>query len=111
MQRKERFPPEADTEPDVLRAKSLTAARPSGVAPKNTRERRETRTVPPAPARGRPAASHAHPPHETARAPRKGEEARDSGVRSRRGTRSEGPAATVDEVVADMSQDPRREPD
>jgi hypothetical protein len=32
-------------------------------------------------------------------------------VRARRSTRSSTPAATVDEVVADLSKDPRRERD
>jgi hypothetical protein len=99
MQRKERFPPEPDTQPDVLRAKSL-AKRQSVAAPKKSEDRREAPTEPPPP-----------PKKRLTLRPPKGTEDRTSGMRARRPLRSEAPAATVDEVVADMSRDPRRERD
>jgi hypothetical protein len=99
MQRKERFPPEPDTQPDVLRAKSL-AKRHSVAAPKTPEDRREMPTEPPPP-----------PKKRVTLRPGKGTDDRASGMRARRPIRSEAPAATVDEVVADMSRDPRRERD
>jgi hypothetical protein len=83
MQRKERFPPEADTQPDVPQTKG--AAR-----------------------QPRPQAPPVEKPRPTAR-PARPDEVRRSGVRVRRPARSTAPAATVDEVVADMTRDPRRE--
>ena len=105
MQRKEHFPPEADTQPDVLHAKIL-AARQSGRAPKKPDGRAELATEPPPP-RKPSAKKDARP----AQAERKGDEARLSVLRARRGANKGSTAATVDEVVADMSQDPRREHD
>jgi hypothetical protein len=97
MQRKERFPPEADTQPEVLRAKVL-AARRSERAPKKPEQRAEAPTEPPPARAGRSTAKK-----ETT-------DSRPSGMRTR-GHRKTGTAATVDEVVADLSQDPRRERD
>jgi hypothetical protein len=45
------------------------------------------------------------------RAPPESHEGRPSGVRGRRSAHPSIPAATVDEVVADLSKDPRRERD
>jgi hypothetical protein len=100
MQRKERFPPEADTQPEVLRAKVL-AARRSERAPKRPDQRAEAPTEPPPPpARAKGSSS----------VPRETTDSRPSGMRTRRHSKT-GPSATVDEVVADLSQDPRRERD
>jgi hypothetical protein len=99
MQRKERFPPEAETQPDVLRAKGL-AARRSGMAPKKNDDRSERPTEPP------PATKR-----EKGAAPAGGE-ARSAVMRTGRPVkRKPQAAAAVDEVVADMSRDPRRERD
>jgi hypothetical protein len=105
MQRKERFPPEPDTRPDILTAK-VVAKRHSMTAPKKPIDRRELPTDPPPPPtpRKRPTVRPGKP--EKAE---KAEDARPSVVRVRRPTRSNAPAATVDEVVADLSKDPRRE--
>jgi hypothetical protein len=97
MQRKERFPPEADTQPEVLRAKVL-AARRSERAPKKPDGRAEQPTEPPPPQEDRGSTKQ------------KIGEGRTSVVRARRPGKS-APAATVDEVVADLSHDPRRERD
>ena len=98
MQRKERFPPEADTQPEVLRAKVL-AARRSERAPKKPDERAEKPTQPPP------------PPAERGSTKQRIGDSRHSGMRTTRRQGKSTPAATVDEVVADMSQDPRRERD
>jgi hypothetical protein len=97
MQRKERFPPEADTQPEVLRAKVL-AARRSERAPKKPDERADQPTQPPP------------PPADRGSTKQKIGESRPSGMRARRHGKS-APVATVDEVVADLSHDPRRERD
>jgi hypothetical protein len=96
MQRKQRFPPEADTQPEVLRAKVL-AARRSERAPKKADQRAEAPTEPP------PA------PVDRRSGQEESADSRPSGMRTRRGRSRT--AATVDEVVADLSQDPRRERD
>jgi len=107
MRRKERFPPEADTQPDILRAKTL-AARRSDLAPKK---------APAAPRQDAPAgASNATAARGTSRRgssapPTREDDARPSGVHARRSARTGVGSATVDEVVADLSQDPRREQD
>lgn len=94
MQRKKPFPPEPDTEPDLRRVK---VARPeSGPAPKEARNRSEAPTEPP-PAKAR----------ET-KAPRRSSSVRPPSAKS--GRPGSG-AATVDEVTADLSKDPRRERD
>ena len=106
MPRKKPFPPEADTEPDLRRGK---AARPeSGPAPKGSHERMEPGTDPP-PARARGQGGSTKPPPAAARdtkPPRRsGPTHLSSTKQNRRG------AATVDEVTADLSKDPRRERD
>jgi hypothetical protein len=90
MPRKQPFPPEADTKPDIQR--------PSGPAPKSKRARAEAETMPP-------------PPKSTrAKEPRtaKGAAARSSGVHARKPSKKD---PLVDEVTADLSKDPRRERD
>ncbi len=92
MARKQPFPQEAKTAPDVRRSKT---ARTSHAAPKTREERARASTLPP----------KAHDSDERTRERR-------SGVRAgKRSKRAEMPAATVDEVTADMSKDPRRERD
>lgn len=85
--RKQPFPPERDTQPDMRR--------PSGRSPKSKRDPSQPPTVPP------PKSKRAKP-----------SDARNSAVRTKRppGKRDRS-GATVDEVVADMSRDPRRERD
>ncbi len=97
MARKPRFPPEPTTQPDSVRPKGPATHR-SGPAPKDAREKSEAPTMPPpAGATGRPSARPRRPAN------------RESGVERRKPTML--PAATVDEVTADMSKDPRRERD
>jgi len=97
MARKNRFPP--DTKPNI-RAPKTPIDRQSGPAPKDARAKSEAPTLPPPPTKkGR---------HTPAR-PRRSEAPRNSGVQSRRPAGSKTPAATLDEVTADMSNDPRRE--
>ena len=91
--RKQPFPPEPPTQPDL--------ARKSGRAPKSKPRGPLPSTVPPpkvSKGKGTPGA----------RTDRPGE--RTSGTRSRRpAPKGETPGATVDEVTADLSRDPRRE--
>jgi hypothetical protein len=100
MSQKRRLTPEPVTKPATRRAKGQPTPTSSPV-PKSKRERSEAPTLPPPRARGqeRDPGSVADP-----------NDARHSGMRARRPTRST-PAATVDEVVADLSKDPRREHD
>src|ERR1700690_2717970 len=115
MPRKQRFPPEPDTSPDAGRT-IVSPPRPSAPAPKSRPDRAEAPTIPPPKAapdqRLSRAPSEANrtspPPPERAG---DGVDGRPSGVRSRRPARPSTPAATVDEVVADLSKDPRRERD
>lgn len=87
MVKKQPFSPEADTEP--------AAQRPSGRAPKSKRGEQLPPTLPP-------------PRVRQSKAPN----ARPSGTRSRRpAPKGDSGGATVDEVVADLSKDPRREKD
>jgi hypothetical protein len=95
MARKPRFPQEPETRPDSRRPKAPITHK-SGPAPKDVREKSEAPTLPP-PGEGAERASR-----KPARADR------NSGFRS---TRNNIPGATVDEVTADMSKDPRRERD
>jgi hypothetical protein len=95
MPRKQRFPPEADTKPQNTPHGPET--RRSGPAPKSKRERAEAPTIPPPRVSER--ASSRKAPVDT----------RTSGMRSRKTKESAHPAATVDEVTADMTKDPRRE--
>jgi hypothetical protein len=129
MQRKNYFPPEADTQPDVLRAKLL--ARRSDKAPKGPASRLTTPPSAGVPSSRRDPRSEAPPKVSpvVAKAP-KGSSANRrtlraealpradngaSGIHARRpradGPRSDAPAASVDEVVADLSHDPRHDPD
>ena len=90
MAKKHKFPPEPETQPN----RAPPGARTSGPAPKSKRERSEAPTLPPPPKskRGKPS------------------EPRTSGIKSRRPARADDrPGARVDEVVADLSKDPRRE--
>lgn len=95
MAKRNRFPPEADTQPDIARPPaSPSASRTSGAAPKPKRPRSEVPTEPPPRSRrtGRPI------------------EPRTSGVQEKGVRRpSDSPRADVDEVTADLSKDPRRE--
>lgn len=98
MARKQRFPPEPITSPDVRRSKAPAPYSPqSGRAPKEHRARAEAPTLPP------PGTPTVPPP------------TRRSGKGSRRPDRDvrrvgqDVAAAIVDEVTADMSNDPRRE--
>ena len=87
MARKQPFPPEADTQPDMAR-------HVSGPAPK-TKRRSATTVPPPKSKRGKGAV-----------------DTRNSGMRSRKPpAKRGGEGATVDEVTADLSKDPRRERD
>jgi hypothetical protein len=99
MVRKKRFPPEPDTQPDVR--PKVTTTHHSGPAPKSLRQRAEADTLPPP----------EEPPPPTKRSGKpspKGQRPRVSDVR---GVKPAPGAATVDEVTADMSRDPRRERD
>jgi len=90
--RKNRFPHETDTAPGAGKPHT---ERTSGPAPKNKRERSEAPTLPPPPKSKR---SKSPPPRSSTVKP-KGSRGRDSG------------GAEVDEVVADLTRDPRREKD
>jgi len=89
MPRKQPFPPESPTEPDLRQPKSPPSR--SGPAPKSKRSQ-----VPTVPPKGKKAT---HPPRSSGPVPR--ERPRASGE----------PGAKVDEVTADLSKDPRRERD
>jgi hypothetical protein len=87
LPRKQPFPPEADTQPDMRR--------PSGPAPKSKRQA-EVVTVPP-------------PKSKRAKAT----DTKTSGIRSRKPPpkKDDASGANIDEVTADLSKDPRRERD
>lgn len=99
MARKKRFP-EEETKPGVARPRPQEARR-SSPAPKTKREASEAPTLPP------PPIEEGIPP--TRPSGRAG--VRNSGMRSRKPAVSDHPSATVDEVTADLSKDPRREAD
>ena len=99
MARKKGFPEEGDTKPSMGRPK-LPESRRSSPAPKTKRELSEAPTLPPPPI-------EQVPPTRPSGRP----EGRTSGLRSRKPKVSEHPSATVDEVTADLSKDPRREVD
>jgi len=101
MSQKRRFTPEPVTKPAIRRAKAPPPVRTSSPVPKSKRERSEAPTIPP------PAAPHEQ--RRTRKADEK-DDVRHSDIRSRR-SKAPTPAATVDEVVADLSHDPRREQD
>ncbi|HEY8086781.1 MAG TPA: hypothetical protein VIF09_03030 [Polyangiaceae bacterium] len=105
MKRKERFPPEATTDPDIRRPKETP--RQSGPAPRSKRSQPSTQ---PPPLRNKKGDKAPPTPRKSVQ-PRKPAEPRTSGMRSRKPASSEHPAATIDEVTADMSRDPRRERD
>jgi hypothetical protein len=93
MPKKQPFPPEPDTEPG-----ERAASRQSGPAPRNKRERANSPTEP--------------PPRGKKGGGAKSADTRTSGMQPRKGARHAGAGgATVDEVVADLSKDPRRERD
>ena len=102
MSRKKVFPNEKATKPGVARPKSPEVRR-TGPAPKTKRELAEAPTLPPPPMdpQGKAPADR---PVGKANATNN----RSSGMRSRKPTH---PSATVDEVTADLSKDPRREVD
>jgi hypothetical protein len=108
MSRKQRFPPEPETRPDTRPSKDM-APRPSGPAPKSRRERAEAPTLPPP----RPGSERraTEPPVQAQTQDEARDATRSSGVRARRSPLPSVPAATVDEVVADLTKDPRRERD
>ena len=94
MPQRKPFPPESETRPN---AKAI-AARQSSPAPKNAHQRSEAPTLPP------PSRSQGRKPSENESTVRtRGKSV--SNVRTARPVN----AATVDEVTADMSRDPRRE--
>jgi hypothetical protein len=97
MARKPRFPPEPATRPDTRRPKGPTTHR-SGPAPKDAREKAEAPTLPPP----------TKEPGQVAPRSRRKDADRTSGMRNAKPGMA---AATVDEVTADMSKDPRRERD
>ncbi len=99
MARKKGFPKEGDTKPAVTRAKGPESRR-SSPAPKTKRELSEAPTLPP------PAIEEVPPTRPSGRPG-----GRTSGMRARKPVTSDHPSATVDEVTADMSKDPRREAD
>jgi hypothetical protein len=88
MPRKQPFPPESPTEPDLRQPRGGPAR--SGPAPKSKRS--QAPTTPPKTKKTQPPRSSGPVPRE--RPKRTGE-----------------PGAKVDEVTADMSKDPRREKD
>jgi hypothetical protein len=95
MARKPRFPIEPETRPDARKPKA-PATHKSGPAPKDVREKSEAPTLPPP----------NHPSERPSVRPARAD--RNSGFRS---TRHDMGGATVDEVTADLSKDPRRERD
>jgi hypothetical protein len=96
MAKRNRFPPEADTQPDMLQPKG---PRTSGAAPKGKRHN-PTTAPPPKSTRDGKGAS---------RRPKAPDSVRNSGVKSRRPRSSDKHVAVVDEVTADLSKDPRRD--
>lgn len=96
MPKKERFQHEADTAPGTKKPGT------SGPAPKR-RHSENAPTLPPPPpsSRGGKSAAAKRP---TARP-------KTSSIKKRKPHESDIPGATVDEVVADLSRDPRREKD
>ncbi len=113
MARKNLYPTEPETKRDHRRP--AAAARQSGAAPKSDRERSEAPTEPP-PGRDKPQGAASQPRTQpslqrTQPSLRRPSDARSADPPTRRGLRRPTPSAAVDEVVADMSNDPRRERD
>jgi hypothetical protein len=92
MPRKQPFPSETDTQPDM--------PRPLAPAPKR-------------PSRGRSEATTVRPPKDPKAPTGKTEnDTKPSGIRSRKSpAKGDSSGASVDEVTADLSKDPRRERD
>lgn len=89
MPRKQPFPPETPTQPDLRNPKSAPSR--SGPAPKSKRS--QAPTVPPKTRKA------TQPPRSSGPVPRE------------RNKPTGEPGAKVDEVTADLSKDPRREKD
>lgn len=110
MAKKDRFPHEADTAPgkrssDARRPTNPARPAASGPAPKR-RHSESAPTLPPPPPSSRGKAPTARPQARTKSNPKT------SSIKRRRAPHeSDIPGATVDEVVADLSRDPRREKD
>ena len=114
MSKRTRFSPnETPTDPD-LRSPKGASVHTSGRAPKSRRERSEAPTIPPPRSSG-PKSSPKGAPNRTKRTepamprarPRPPERPEKKPADKRRDERG----AAVDEVVADLSKDPRRERD
>jgi hypothetical protein len=105
MPPKQPFKKEPVTKPATRRPPGPTA-RTSEAVPKDRRARAEAPPLPP-PNLKKDTRSSTPPPDMT----NTPEEGRISGMRSRKPTRPLTSAATVDEVVADLSNDPRHERD
>jgi hypothetical protein len=91
LPRKQPFPPEADTQPEMRR--------PSGPAPKS---KRASQTTVPPPKSKRAKGTEKPPATDT----------KNSGIRSRKPpAKKDGAGASIDEVTADLSKDPRRDRD
>jgi hypothetical protein len=102
MAKRNRFPPEPDTEPELQRPKP--GVRTSGAAPKSRRHNEST-LPPPKSTRG------GVPSKTTGKKTSKPDATRTSGVKSKRPRSGSTSGAVVDEVVADLSKDPRRDKD
>jgi hypothetical protein len=105
MPPKQPFTEEPVTKP-ATRRPPAPGTRTCGAAPKDRRTRAEAPTMPPPNAAKDGRSSR--PPPDAIVTPTEG---RISGLRARKPTRPLTSAATVDEVVADLSNDPRRESD
>ncbi|HEX8792710.1 MAG TPA: hypothetical protein VF765_17300 [Polyangiaceae bacterium] len=103
MPKKDRFPHEADTAPGTKKPGT------SGPAPKR-RHSQSAPTLPPPPPSSRRKPPTARP---TVRTPavRTKSTPKNSSIKKRKPHESDIPGATIDEVVADLSRDPRREKD
>jgi hypothetical protein len=101
MAKRNRFPPEPDTEPELQRSKP--GVRTSGAAPKG--KRHSESTLPP------PKSTHGGGAKTAGKKTNKPDATRTSGVKSKRPRSGGTSGAVVDEVVADMSKDPRRDKD
>jgi hypothetical protein len=99
MPQRKPFPPEHDTRPNRNEAKTVEARRSSPL-PKSARERAEAPTIPPPP-KQKPKTKEQEP---TGRP-------RGKSVSNVRAARAVVNVATVDEVTADLSKDPRRDRD
>jgi hypothetical protein len=108
MPKRDRFPHEAETEPGTKKPGT------SGPAPKRKHSQSAPTIPPPSSSRGAPPSSRRAPTaRPTTRTPavRAKTTPKTSAIKKRKPHESDIPGATVDEVVADMSRDPRREKD